>query len=61
MTKIVITGGSGRFGKELKKYKSKHRIFFPEKKDLDILDIKKIRKYLQKKKTKNFSSLSRII
>ncbi len=52
MTKIVITGGSGRFGKELKKYKSKHRIFFPEKKDLDILDIKKIRKYLQKKKPK---------
>ena len=52
MTKIVITGGSGRFGKELKKYKSKHRIFFPEKKDLDILDIKKVRKYLQKKKPK---------
>ena len=52
MTKIVITGGSGRFGKELKKHKSKHRIFFPEKKDLDILDIKKVRKYLQKKKPK---------
>ena len=52
MTKIVVTGGSGRFGKELKKFKSKHQIFFPEKKELDILDLKKIEKYLYKKKPK---------
>ena len=52
MTKIVVTGGSGRFGKELKKHKSKHQILFPEKKELDILNIKKTSKYLLKKKPK---------
>ena len=41
MTKIVVTGGSGRFGQELKKFKTRHRIFFPDKKELDILNIKK--------------------
>ena len=52
MTKIVVTGGSGRFGKELKKYKTKHKIFYPKKKELDILNVKKIKNYLQKKKPK---------
>ena len=52
MTKIIVTGGSGRFGKVLKRYKTKHKIFYPEKKDLDILDTKKLKKYLLKKKPK---------
>ena len=52
MTKIVVTGGSGRFGSELQKYKSKHKIFFPSKNEFDILNLKKIRKYLLKKKPK---------
>ncbi len=52
MTKIVVTGGSGRFGKVLKSYKTKHKIFYPKKKDLDILNIKKLRKYLSRKKPK---------
>ena len=52
MTKIIVTGGSGRFGKVLKRYKTKHKIFYPEKKDLDILNIKKLKKYLLKKKPK---------
>ena len=52
MTKIVVTGGSGRFGQELKKFKTRHRIFFPNKKELDILNIKKIKNYLLRKKPK---------
>ena len=28
MTKIVVTGGSGRFGSELKKYETKYKIYF---------------------------------
>jgi len=48
--KIVITGGSGRFGSELKKIKSKYKLFFPNKKELNILKIKSIIKYLKKKK-----------
>ena len=50
--KIVITGGTGRFGGILKKYKKDNLIFFPNKKELDILDYKKIISYLEKKKPK---------
>ena len=50
MKKIVITGGSGRFGEILKKYKTKHKLFFPSKNQLDILNIVKINKYLKKTK-----------
>ena len=52
MSKIVVTGGSGRFGKEIQKYKSRHKIFFPKSSELDILKIKKIKNYLSKKKPK---------
>ena len=52
MTKIVVTGGSGRFGNELKKHKSKHEIYFPKKKELNILKIKSQKKYLLQKKPK---------
>ena len=45
MKKIVITGGSGRFGGVLKNHKSKHKLFFPNKKDLNILSERKIQKY----------------
>ena len=48
MKKIVITGGSGRFGTVLKNQVSKYLMFFPSKKELDILDLKKIEKYLKK-------------
>ena len=34
--RIVITGGTGRFGFELKKIKNKYRLFFPLKKELNI-------------------------
>jgi dTDP-4-dehydrorhamnose reductase len=50
--KIVITGGTGRFGEILKKHKKDNLILFPNKKELDILDYKKIISYLEKKKPK---------
>ena len=48
--KIVISGGSGRFGTYLKKIRTKHKLFFPSKKKLDILNKKSIYKYLKKNK-----------
>ena len=48
--KIIVTGGSGRFGNVLKDYKTNHKIFFPSKKELDITNYRKIEKYLSVKK-----------
>ncbi len=50
MKKIVITGGSSRFASVLKKIETKHKLFYPTKKEFDILKEKKIKKYLNKKK-----------
>ena len=47
MKKIIITGGSGRFGKVIQKTKSKFKILFPKRNEFDILNEKKIKKYLQ--------------
>ena len=52
MRKIVITGGSGRFGSVIQKIKCKEKIFFPNKKDLNILKLQTIKKYLKKIKPK---------
>ena len=49
--RIVITGGTGRFGSVLKKTKSNYDIFYPTKNELNILKYKSIKKYLAKKKT----------
>ena len=46
--KIVITGGTGRFAQYLRPYESKYKIYFPLKKELNILDNDKIEKYLKK-------------
>ena len=43
--KIVITGGSGRFGSELKKIKNKYKLLFPNKHKWNILNLKNITKY----------------
>ena len=48
--KIVITGGTGRFASILKTIKTKHKIFFPSKRELDILSENKIQNYLKKVK-----------
>ena len=50
--RIVITGGTGRFGLELKKIKSKYKLFFPSKKELNILRVSSIYNYLKSKKPK---------
>jgi len=52
LKKIVVTGGSGRFGRVLKKQPTKHKVFFPNKKQLNILNYKNIENYLKKKKPK---------
>jgi dTDP-4-dehydrorhamnose reductase len=50
--KIVITGGDGRFAKVLKKNNKKLNIFYPNKKELDILNVKSLERYLKKYKPK---------
>ena len=50
--KIVITGGSGRFGLILKKTHTNYSLLFPNKNILNILDYKNITKYLKKTKPK---------
>ena len=50
--KIVFTGGSGRFGKIFKSKTKLKNVFYPNKKELNILNISSIKKYLSKKKPK---------
>ena len=50
--KIVITGGSGRFGKELKKIRTNYKVFYPSSKSLDVTNEKSIRHYLKRKRPK---------
>ena len=49
--KIVVTGGTGRFGKILKKQVGKE-FFFPNKRELNILKLNSAIKYLKKIKPK---------
>jgi len=50
---IVVTGGNGRFGSVLKKNKTKKIVYlFPNKKELNILNVNSIKKYLKRKKPK---------
>ena len=57
--RIVVTGGTGRFGQELNKINTRLKIFYPTKRELDILNISSIKRYLTKKKTKIFNSFGR--
>ena len=49
MKKIIITGGTGRFGSVLKNTKSKYRTFFQQKKKFNIMNLNSIRLYLKLK------------
>ena len=49
--KTVVTGGNGRFGKELRK-NSNQNYLFPSKKKLNILNLTSIENYLKKHKPK---------
>ena len=51
MAKIIVTGGSGRFGKILKKI-SKKNYKFPNKNELNIMSLNSIEKYLKKSNAK---------
>ena len=46
--RIVITGGTGRLGNELKKVKTNYKLVFPTKKKLDILKINTVKNFLKK-------------
>jgi dTDP-4-dehydrorhamnose reductase len=46
--KIVITGGSGRFGSILKKNYKSNKLFYPKKLQLNILSTTSIERYLKK-------------
>ena len=50
MKKIVITGGTSRFSIALRKIKTKHKLFFPTKKEFDITKVHTIKSYLTKTK-----------
>ena len=50
--KIVITGGDGRFASVLKKSNNKFKIYYPDKKKLNILKINSIKNYLKRTKPK---------
>ena len=50
--KIVVTGGSGRFGSQLKKVKNRFNLIYPNKSQLNILNYNKIKKYLKRHKPK---------
>ena len=50
--KIIFTGGSGRFGKIFISLKYKHKIYFPTKKQFNVLKISNMKKYLKNKKPK---------
>ena len=50
--RIVVTGGTGRFGSELKKIKNKYELLFPTKQKLNILKSKTIDNYLKKRRPK---------
>jgi len=52
MVKILVTGGDGRFAQELKKISSRYNFIFRNKKKLDILSIKSIKKEVNKFKPK---------
>ncbi|MDA9091679.1 sugar nucleotide-binding protein [Pelagibacteraceae bacterium] len=58
--KILITGGSGRFGQVLRdnSFKYKYEFLFPTKKELDILQPSSIEKYILKKKPKYLMHLA---
>jgi len=54
LSKIVLSGGNGRFASVLKKTVSPKKYFFPNKKELDVLSLKSIERYLKKVKPKYF-------
>ena len=62
MSVILVTGGDGRFANELKKFNTKNKFIFLNKKELDVLKFKSIISSIKKYKPKtilHLASLSR--
>ena len=55
---ILVTGGTGRFAKCLKKIKSRYKFIYPSKNLFDITSTKKMKKYLAKIKPKSILHLA---
>ena len=56
--KIVVTGGSGRFAKSLKKIKCKYKFIYPSKKLLNITHLNSIKQFLKKEKPESVLHLA---
>ena len=56
--RILVTGGTGRFGSILKRLKTDHEILFPGKTTLDITNFRSIQKYIKLKKPNIFIHLA---
>ena len=52
LQKIIVTGGDGRFAKELKKLKTKYKLIFRNREQLNILSLKSIKNNLKQFKPK---------
>ena len=46
--KIIFTGGSGRFGSLLKNKENNFKVYFPNRKELNVESITSIKKYIKK-------------
>ena len=55
--KIILTGGSGRFGKIFQTKTNLKNVIYPSKKQLNILNIRSIQKYFKKN---NIATLKKI-
>ena len=56
--KILVTGGSGRFARALKKNTGKYNMIFPNKSEFNILNINTMKKYLKKSKPSSLVHLA---
>ena len=48
LKRIIVTGGEGRFAKELKKFRTKYNFIYRNKKQLNILSIRSIKSNIKK-------------
>jgi len=46
--KIIISGGSGRFGSVIKRFNTIHKIYFPSKNEFNILKTSQMNSYIKK-------------
>tara|TARA_B100001027_G_scaffold176535_1_gene127774 strand:- start:435 stop:638 length:204 start_codon:yes stop_codon:yes gene_type:complete len=58
MVKILVTGSDGRFGKILRKVKTRYKFIFKDKKELNILSQRSIIQNIKKIQTALHSSSS---